>query len=128
VNASRQAWTTAIVGSEMARSVKANKYGAKKKQASDGTLCDSTKEARRWDELRMLKQAGVLVHLEPHPRYEFVVNGVLVGHFTPDSHYITSEGECIVEDVKAKITRTEAYMLRKRLFAALHAPLFVTEY
>jgi hypothetical protein len=108
--------------------VKMNKYRAVKKLAADGTACDSTKEARRWDELKLRERCGDILALQAHPTFEFVVNGVMVGRFTPDSQYVLKTGEVIVEDVKSKATRTEAYMLRKRLFAALYSPLTISEY
>lgn len=106
---------------------KPHKYHARKTRAYDGTMCDSTREADRWNVLCLLKNAGHLLNLEPHPRFDLIVNGIKVGHYTADSRYVTHEGEVVIEDVKSEPTKTTAYRLRKRLFEACHYPLTVTE-
>jgi len=104
-----------------------NKFNARK-LTIDGHKFDSTKESKRYVELWNLKNAGEVKGFTVHPRFEFVVNGVLIGHFTPDFAVTWTSGEYTVEDVKGgSATKTEAYSLRKRLFAALYAPLTITE-
>ncbi len=106
---------------------KRNKFNARTR-CIGGVTFGSGKEARRWVDLVALQSAGIISDLKPHPSYELVVNGIRVGKFTPDSTYVTAEGEVVIEDVKGgKSTRTEAYSLRKRLFEACHYPLRVTE-
>jgi hypothetical protein len=85
----------------------------------DGKRFPSRAEARRWRELNLLELAGEISNLEYQPRYEFVVNGTRVGHYTGDSRYV-EKGVTVVEDVKSKASRTEAYQLRKRLMRAIH--------
>lgn len=99
-----------------------SKYHAEP-QIIDGRRFASKKEARRYQELTLLQQVGAIRDLECQPRYELIAaNGEIIGHFTPDFRYHSLElGRLIVEDVKGgKATRTEAYMLRKRLFTACY--------
>ncbi len=107
--------------------VKRNKFNARTR-CIDGVNFGSSKEARRWLDLKLLEAAGAIQQLEAHPRFDLVVNGVHVGFYTADSRYVTKDGEAIVEDVKGgRSTKTEAYSLRKRLFEAVHWPLQVSE-
>lgn len=98
-----------------------NKYGAKKAER-DGLVFASRKEARRYDELKLLEYAGVISELECQPRYElqpaFKRNGkteraiVYVGDFA-----YTEDGTRVVEDVKGgKATRTAAFEIKRKLF------------
>jgi len=106
----------------------ASKYHSKKTLATDGTSCDSKKEAARFNSLLLLQQAGHITGLVAHPRYELRVNGQIVGTYTADATYTeTASGRVVVEDTKSPASRTEAYQLRKRLFEALMAPLTITE-
>lgn len=104
-----------------------NKFGARSRCVM-GVKVGSEKEGRRVVELCILQRAGEIRDLEFHPRFDLTVNGVSVGRFTPDSRYVTNQGEVVIEDVKGgRATKTEAYNLRKRVFEACHAPLTVTE-
>ncbi len=115
------------LGSYQRPAPKPNKFKAQP-VGIDGLKFASQKEARRWSELRVLESAGHISRLHPHPVYRLEVNGILVGKYTADFAYMTSDGEAIVEDVKGgRATKTEAYSLRKRLFEACHYPLTVTE-
>jgi hypothetical protein len=101
---------------------RANKYGAKKVE-KDGFTFASKAEARRYDDLKLLQQAGQIWSLRVHPqRYPLIVNGQTVGHYTPDFEYCqttgTGEPELVTEDVKGRAARD--WPLRKRLFAALY--------
>lgn len=106
---------------------KPNKYHARTVWLGDERF-DSQKEADYYSQLLLQRKAGEVARLVVHPQFEFIVNGVLVGRFTPDFDVTWTNGERQIIDVKGgKATRTEAYSLRKRLFAALYAPLTVTE-
>lgn len=97
----------------------ANKFNAKKVEV-DGFTFASKKEANRYAELKMLLVADKITDLRIHPEYEFEVNGVRVGKYTPDFRYVNERG-IVVEDVKSKATKTdEAYGLRKKLMLACH--------
>ena len=94
-----------------------NKYHAKP-VVVDGVRFDSQREARRYGELRLLLELGVITDLEIHPRYPLVVNGVLVATYVGDFQYF--EGEVMVlEDCKG--FRTPLYRLKKKLMRALYS-------
>ena len=94
-----------------------SKYRAVKKEI-DGITFASTKEARRYVELKMLCKAGEISGLELQPRYDFIIKGQKVGSYRPDFQYY-ADGRLVVEDCKSKATRTEAYMLRRRIMKAM---------
>jgi hypothetical protein len=96
---------------------KPNKYGAKKTEV-DGIVFDSGLEAQRYGQLKALEAAGEIHNLTLQPRYEFVVNGVRVGRYTPDFEYMDNEGDIHTEDVKGVPTRDLS--LRLKLMRACH--------
>ena len=85
----------------------------------DGITFDSKAEARRYGELRMLEQAGAILHLELQPRFPLMVNGVKVSTYVADFAYSTLMQELVVEDVKSAPTRANrAYRLKRKLMKA----------
>jgi hypothetical protein len=96
-----------------------DKYNARKVHHPDGYVFDSQAEARRYDELRLLEFGNRISGLAVHPHYPITVNGQEIGVYTPDFAY-QQNGALVVEDVKSKATRTEAYRLRKKLLKALY--------
>lgn len=87
----------------------------------DGIRFASMKESRRYGELLLLRRAGEIAELLVHPNYPIIVNGVKIGTFHADFQYDDVRKSCrITEDVKSPPTRTEAYKLRAKLFAALY--------
>ena len=85
----------------------------------DGILFHSGKEARRYQELKALEKAGVIVALELQPRFKLDVNGVHVCDYIADFSYHDEERRVdVVEDVKG--WRTEVYKLKARLMLAIH--------
>lgn len=100
----------------------ANKYRAKRTEV-DGITFDSKKEARRYGELKLLERSGHVREIELKPRYELVVNGVLIGRYTGDFRYLESKvggWAVIVEDVKGYSRKARDYPLRKKLMKALY--------
>lgn len=86
----------------------------------DGITFDSKKEAARWQELRLLWNAGHITGLRRQVAYALHINGQLVGKFTPDFAYV-EKGRQICEETKSPITKAEAgYRLRVRVFQALY--------
>ena len=64
--------------------------------------------------------SGLLVH---QPTYQLRVNGQNISRYTPDFTYCEGVGlgaPLVVEDFKARPTRTRAYVLRKKLMRALY--------
>lgn len=116
-----------------------NKYGAVPTTV-DGIRFDSTKESRRYGELRLLEKAGLIRDLELQPRFPIDVvdiycpswnvrEGLAYGEigvfrcgvFTADFRYVdVASATTVVEDAKSGPTRTTAYRLRKRLVEAIH--------
>jgi len=103
-----------------------NKYGARAVRV-DGILFDSTREAARYHELKLLIMAGLISDLEIHPGFALIVaeeSGppwvfITVGQFHADFKYKDRRtGLWVVEDVKSHPTKTEAYKLRKRIVEA----------
>jgi len=104
-----------------------SKYGAKP-MVVDGIRFDSTKEARRYSELRLLEKAGQIRDLELQPRFPIdvrelrdIAKWINCGYYTADFRYVeTATGQVVIEDVKSGPTKTAAYRLRKRLVEAIH--------
>lgn len=133
----RAAWTDFATATRRSARPMAprQKYGAQRQQI-DGIWFDSKREAARYQELKLMRAAGLIGDLECHPAFPIEVlelyrmrSGTAlqdwriatVGTFTADFRYIDlRSGEIIVEDVKAPPTRTEAYQLRKKLTEAIH--------
>lgn len=88
---------------------------------ANGIKFDSKKERRRYDELVVLLNAGVITDLKLQEEYTLIEayttpNGERVRRmkYTCDFSYIR-DGKKVVEDVKSTATRTQAYMMRKKL-------------
>jgi hypothetical protein len=100
-----------------------NKHGARK-TVVDGITFDSTKEAQRYQQLKVAQAGGMIKDLQLQPR--FVLQEGFRSKWWPEkvrAIYVTwdfmyREGERqVVEDVKGPSTRRLAdYSLRRRLF------------
>ena len=119
---------------------KQSKYYNVKTKASDGSVFDSMKEARRWEQLLLLQKAGKITSLqrqvayellpnqyETYPRYskkgERLKDGTKLVErkvdYVADFVYTDAEtGENIVEDTKG--VRTKDYVLKRKLMYAVH--------
>ena len=117
-----------------------NKYYNVKTRTSDGLVFDSTKEARRWEQLLLLQKAGKITSLERQVKYEiipaqyetyerFSKKGVRIKdgqrlverkvEYVADFVYTDAEtGESIVEDAKG--IRTKDYIIKRKLMFAVH--------
>lgn len=113
----------------------ANKYNAQKaeRKMPNGVLhtFDSQKEARRYDELTLLLRAGKIRNLKLQPQFtlqESYISSdgdrVMAIRYTADFSYERptepdQNGEIwwvkVVEDVKSRASKTEAYEIRRRL-------------
>lgn len=100
---------------------KTNKFHAQK-TVIDGVAYDSKKESRRAVELQYLERADKIKNLERQKR--FILQEGFVNNqgqkIRPISYladyYYEENGQKIVEDVKSPATRTQVYMLKKKLF------------
>lgn len=94
-----------------------NKFGNTKVKV-DGIPFDSMKEARRYRELKLLERAGLIEELEIKRRFELIPKK---GHeqpayYTCDFAYRDPKsGLLVVEDVKSEATKTQVYVLRRKL-------------
>jgi hypothetical protein len=95
---------------------KPHKYRAKP-VVIDGLYFASTKEARRWAELKLMERAGYISDLKRQVRFAIDVNGVPICHYVADAVY-QRKGEQVVEDVKG--VSTDTYKLKKKLMLAVH--------
>lgn len=115
---------------------KKQKYNTRK-IVYDGISFDSKDEIRRYNELLILQRAGKIHDLKYHEQFELIPaqyetverysktgkrlkDGVKLVEraavYTSDfSYYLKDTGEKIVEDVKCEKTKTEAYVLRRKL-------------
>lgn len=126
----RAAWAKRL-GIVEVLEARGNKYHARGVDI-DGIHFDSKKEATRYRELVLLACAGMVRDLECHPKFPINVvelhrtdkgeaKVILCGMYSADFRYVVvSSGEQVIEDVKSKATRTEAYRLRKRLVETIH--------
>ena len=103
-----------------------SKYMAKKCQV-DGIKFDSLKEARRYQELRLLERAGKITGLRlqvpffllPAQRDE---NGNVVERavkYIADFVYTGEDGKTVVEDTKGM--KTPAYVIKRKLMRWVHS-------
>jgi hypothetical protein len=93
-----------------------NKFGAKK-TVIHGVRFDSRAEAMHYLFLKDLQRKRAISGLILQPKYDLVVNGSLVGTYTPDFAY-WENSKHVCEETKG--VRTEAFNLRAKLFQALH--------
>jgi hypothetical protein len=89
------------------RAPKRPKFGNVKKVVN-GLEFDSTKEARRWQDLILWQQSGQIMCLSRQVPFPIRVNKQLIGTYIADFKYY-KDGVLIVEDVKNKATKTPLY-------------------
>ena len=91
---------------------------------------DSKKEARRYQELKLLEKAGGITGLTVHPRFPIIVNDQRICTYIADFKYwidfsdINITPKCVVEDVKG--VKTAIYRLKKKLVFATYG-ITITE-
>lgn len=119
----------------------ASKYGNIKRRTADGILHDSTKEARRWNELKLLERAGAITGLQRQVKYILVPKQeVAYERISPKTGKRLKDGvrtleqECayvadfvyqdaktgvlIVEDTKG--VKTKEYIIKRKLMLWLY--------
>ena len=97
---------------------KKSKYGAVKTEV-DGIKFDSKHEAKRYQELRLLEQAGEITNLCLQVPFELIPKskyGMPI-RYIADFTYNDRNGQLIVEDAKG--VKTPVYRLKRRLMAEL---------
>ena len=109
-----------------------NKY-FNKKVIIDGIKFQSIKEGKRYNELKILKQAGLIKELELQKTFELQPKytnergeHIRAITYKADFFYYDNEKEqYIVEDTKG--FRTEVYKLKKKLFEYTYQNLTIEE-
>ena len=95
-----------------------SKYGAVKTEV-DGIMFDSKHEAQRYQELRLLEQAGEITNLRLQVPFELIPKskyGMPI-RYIADFTYNDLNSQLIVEDAKG--VKTPVYRLKRRLMAEL---------
>ena len=101
--------------------VSRHKYNAKK-VIVDEIEFDSKKEAKRYQELKLLEKSGKIRDLKLQPVFllqeGFYYKGKAQRQITykADFEYIDERGQRVVEDVKG--FKTDVYKIKKKLFLA----------
>ena len=91
-----------------------------KKTVIDGISFDSSKEARRYQELLLLERTGVIQNLRRQVRFPLSVKGQLICTYIADAVY-TENGHEIVEDTKSPVTRKlPVFRIKAKLMRAIH--------
>ncbi|SRR5258708_2120446 len=101
-----------------------NKY-RNKSTTIDNLKFASLKEARRYEELKLLLHAKKIDHLKLQPPYPIVVAGKYIATYYADFQYTNLEtGKETIEDVKG--VKTQVYRLKKKLVETIYA-ISITE-
>lgn len=102
------------------------------KTTVDGIKFDSKKEARRYQELKLLEKAGVIKDLGLQPNFllqdKFKKNGKTYRkiEYIADFIYWDCEKNCtVIEDVKG--LKTQVYSIKKKLFEFKYPDLEIRE-
>lgn len=100
------------------------KFG-NRKVTLDGQVFDSAKEARRYQDLKLMERAGEIRFLRTQVRFPLVCNEVTVAHYLADFVYVRAADDVqVVEDVKSEITRQDrTYRLKAKMMAAMGVPV-----
>ena len=86
----------------------------------DGHTFASKAEGRRYEELKMMLDAGKIERLTLQPRYDLYGDGGMkVATYVADFTYL-EDGVWRVEDVKSPATKTPVYRLKKKLMLACY--------
>lgn len=98
-----------------------SKYNARK-TTIDGITFDSAREAKRYQELKLMERAGIIRDLQRQVRYELIPAFDVGGkHYRPTAYIAdftytdAKTGKKVVEDVKGM--RTDVYRLKAKMFA-----------
>ena len=98
---------------------KKSTYGAVKTEI-DGIMFDSKHEAKRYQELRLLEQAGEITNLRLQVPFELIPkskHGMPI-RYIADFTYNDQSGQLIVEDAKG--VKTPVYRLKRRIMAEIY--------
>ena len=101
-----------------------NKYGNRKVTTFDGITFDSSKEAKRWGELKLLERVGAITDLKRQVEYVLIppqyIDGKCVERavkYIADFVYIEG-GKTVVEDTKG--VKTPDYIIKRKMMLYVH--------
>lgn len=108
--------------------IKKKKFG-NKKVVMDGITYDSRTEYNRFCELSLLERSGEISDLHHHVPFVLIDKSEYGSQikYVADFTYKDKRGKFIVEDVKVEPTKTQLYLLKKRLLAERYG-LIISEY
>ena len=104
----------------------------------DGEKYDSTKEYRRWCELKIMERAGMIHGLTRQKKFVLIPaqrkpdtvgkrggkhKGKLIERevaYYADYSYYDKDGNEVVEDVKSPATRTKDYIVKRKMMLYVH--------
>ena len=93
------------------------KYNNVKKEV-DGKKFDSTKESKRYLELKSMVERGEISELHEQVKFTFAHNGVKICSYIADFTY-NKDGKEVVEDVKSEMTKKlPVYKIKKKMMVA----------
>lgn len=93
------------------------KYNNVKKEV-DGKKFDSTKESKRYLELKSMVERGEISELHEQVKFTFAHNGVKICSYIADFTY-SKNGKEVVEDVKSEMTKKlPVYKMKKKMMVA----------
>ncbi len=105
-----------------------SKYGARK-TVIDGITFDSKREANRYQELKLLEQAGEISYLELQPSFilqeSFKYQGKTIRAITYKADFAYHElasNAVVVEDVKGM--ETEVFRIKRKLFLSKYGETY----
>lgn len=94
-----------------------SKYGAVP-TVIDNVRFASKREAKRYQDLKLLERAGEISSLFLQPKFELWVSGHKIGSYIGDFQYLDAFHKVVVEDAKGM--KTPVYRLKKKLMLAIH--------
>lgn len=101
----------------MPQSKSRSKYNNVKKEV-DGKKFDSTKESKRYLELKSMVERGEISELHEQVKFTFAHNGVKICSYIADFTY-NKDGKEVVEDVKSEMTKKlPVYKMKKKMMVA----------
>lgn len=97
-----------------------NKFNAKATAARDGTVLDSSHEAKVYQDLLFRERAGEITELRRQVPIPLDVNGQRITTVKVDFVFRDCKtGQLVYLEAKSPITRTRQYVISRKLFAAL---------
>jgi hypothetical protein len=113
----RAAWTAFVTGE---KPNKPSKY-RNEKVVVNGRKFDSKREAERAGELELMQKLGLISDLKYQVRFELIgkQRGERPAFLKVDFTYVEDE-KLIAEDVKSKASKTQQYVIRRKLLLERH--------